>query len=102
MAIMRVNSRVVVRSDAQTLDGTSAKTGKAWSMRLQQVIDSDLNKVELALPDKMAPLEEGCEYDLVLDVEVDRRNTPNARIIKAERVKQPAAAGAAAGTAPGR
>ena len=93
MSALRVTSMVSVRSDVNTLRGVSTKTGKEWVMRFQQVLDSDSNKVELSLPDALAPMEAGAEYDLVLDVEVDRRNTPNARIITATRVPTPAGVG---------
>lgn len=68
--MVRATLTVKVRSGVKSLSGTSAK-GKAYSMNVVEVLDTDDNKAELVLARDNAPaLTVGSVYDAVCDIDV--------------------------------
>lgn len=68
--MVRATLTVKVRSGVKSLSGTSAK-GKAYSMNVVEVLDTDDNKAEIVLPRENAPaLTVGTVYEAVCDVDV--------------------------------
>lgn len=94
--MIRATIRATVREDGVGTRSGISKAGAPYSMKTVQVLDDDLNKVEMTLPDALPPeqmvmLQSGAVVSVLADI-TGRGQFESVRVVRVEAVTSTAAA----------